>query len=115
METVKTGTNDIMVFSFAKHSQFKTLKGNMREYDYVHKILSSYLKDYQVDVPKIGFGGYIEDVSAFIAYILKTYQLNKIISGIEISDFDPDEFDPDIEPIILRHDFNSDQEEKSDF
>jgi hypothetical protein len=110
METIKSNTSDIIVFSFAKQSQFKAELESSPEYDYVYKILKGYLREYQVDIPKIGFGGYIEDVAGFISYILKTYYLNRIITGIEISDFDPAEFDPDIEPIKLPADFDTDQQ-----
>jgi hypothetical protein len=113
METIKPDTSDIVVFSFAKYSQFKAELGGSPEYDYVYKILKGYLCEYQVGVSKIGFGGYIEDVAGFISYILKTYHINRIITGIEISDFDPAEFDPEVEPIILLEDLDSDQEEKN--
>ncbi len=110
METIKPNTSDIIVFSFAKHSQFKAELGSSPEYDYVYKILKGYLREYQVDIQKIGFGGYVEDVAGFISYILKTYHLNRIITGIEISDFDPAEFDPEVGPIILPEDLDSDQQ-----
>jgi hypothetical protein len=108
MEKDRKGTSDIMVFSFTKYSQLKSVENANHEYDYVFKILNKLLSEHGVDVPKIGIGGYIEDVASYIAFIIKAYQLNGAISSIEISDLDPDEFDPEIEPIKFPNDLGSD-------
>jgi hypothetical protein len=110
MEQNRTGAKDIMVFSFAKNSQFNSVDEVNHEYDYVFRILSRMLAAHEVDVPKIGIGGYVEDVASFISFIIKTYHFNTSLNNIDISDFDPDEFDPDIEPIILPGDQDSDHQ-----
>ena len=108
MEKNRLGGNDIMVFSFAKNSQFNSVEEAKHEYDYAFRILNKMLSEHKVDVPKIGIGGYIEDLASYIAFIIKTYHLHRAIASVEVSDFDPAEFDPDVEPIILSGEQDSD-------
>ncbi len=108
MEQNRIGGNDIMVFSFAKNSQFNSVEEAKHEYDYVFRILNKMLSEQGVDVPKIALAGYIKDLACHIAFIIKTYHLHRAIASVEVSDFDPAEFDPDVEPIILSGEQDSD-------
>ena len=102
-------TDDIMVFSFKKDSQYNDRFKTEKEYEYVFTVLNRLLQEKGVNTPKIGIGGYIEDVAAYISFIIRSYQLYNSINSVEIADFDPAEFDPEAEPIKFSPDQGSDQ------
>lgn len=85
---------DIAVFTFSSGSQ---INGNIQDsesYHFVHRILKNMMTRQGLDVPKVGIGGSIEDVSCFIAGLIE-YQL---IFNIDIEYFEGDttEYDPDL-------------------
>ncbi|MBM3454177.1 MAG: hypothetical protein FJX80_03400 [Bacteroidetes bacterium] len=100
-------TDDIMVFSFAKDSQFNHRFKTEKGYAYVYTVLNRLLQEHGVNTPKIGIGGYVEDVAAYISFIIHSYQLHHSINSVEVADFDPAEFDP--EPIKFSPDQGADQ------
>jgi hypothetical protein len=105
----KIPTTDIAVFSFIKDSQLNSIDNCKEEYIYVSQILSRLIEEHNSEVSKIGIGGYLEDVSAYISFIVASYNSNRKLLNIEKSSYDPTEFDPDSLPIKLPDNLRSDQ------
>ena len=89
-----SNSKDIAVFTFAHGSQFNNQIQNSGSYHFVHRILKNMMTRQGLDVPKVGIGGSIEDVSCFIAGLIE-YQL---IFNIDIEYYEGDttEYDPDL-------------------
>lgn len=105
--------DDIIVFAFAPNSQHIFKNINTAEFEYVFNVLSKLMNEHGVNLSKIGIGGFVEDVAAYISFIIRSYHLHNTINSVHISDFDPEEFDPEIEPIKFSHDQESDQSEQN--
>ena len=105
----KIPTTDIAVFSFIKDSQLVSIDNCIEEYTYVYQILSRLIEEQNSKASKIGIGGYLEDVSAYISFIISSYNSNRKLLNIEKSSYDPTEFDPDSLPIKLPDNLRSDQ------
>jgi len=93
----KLPTKDIMVFTFAKDSQINFIDENNNAYMFVYQILSGLLEEQNSDVSKIGFGGYLNDVSAYISYIIASYDSHRKFLAMEESSYDTTDFDPESE------------------
>jgi hypothetical protein len=94
----KVPTTDIMVFTFAKDSQINFIDENKDAYLFVYQILSRLLEEHNSEVSKIGLGGYLHDVSAYISYIIASYDSHRRFLNMEESTYDTSDFDPESEP-----------------
>lgn len=94
----KIPTTDIMVFAFAKDSQINFINENTDAYNFVYHILSRLLEEHDSEVHKIGIGGYLHDVSAYISYIIAGYDSHRRFLNMEESTYDTSDFDPESEP-----------------
>jgi len=83
----KIPTTDIAVFSFIKDSQFNSIDNCKEEYIYVSQILSRLIEEHNSEASKIGIGGYLEDVSAYISFIVASYNSNRKFLNIEKSSY----------------------------
>jgi len=64
-------SKDIAVFTLARGSQINGYLQSSESYQFVYKVLKNMMSKYGMDVPKVGIGGDIEDVSCFIAGLIE--------------------------------------------
>jgi hypothetical protein len=105
----KIPTTDIAVFSFIKDSQLNSIDNCKEEYTYVYQILSRLIEEHNSAASKIGIGGYLEDVSAYISFIVASYNSSRKLLNIEESSYDPSDFDPESLPNKSPDNLRSDQ------
>ncbi len=94
----KVPTADIMVFTFVKDSQINFIDENKDAYMFVYQHLSNLLEAHNSDVSKIGISGHLNDVSAYLSYLIASYDSHRRFLTIEESSYDTTDFDPESEP-----------------
>ena len=91
-------SKDIAVFTLARGSQINDYLQNSESYQFVYTVLKNMMSKYGMDVPKVGIGGDIEDVSCFIAGLIEYQTIFEV--KVELIEGDTTEFDPDSNPEV---------------
>lgn len=91
-------SKDIAVFTLARGSQINDYLQNSESYQFVYTVLKNMMSNYGMDVPKVGIGGDIEDVSCFIAGLIEYQTIFEV--KVELIEGDTTEFDPDSNPEV---------------
>ena len=97
MKKSKPKKEDIVVFAFKKGSQTRIEDTENSSYRFVDSSIERMMKGYDVVSEKIGISGYREDVVNYISSLLDVYVKIYDVDIDKVEDFDPVDFDPDID------------------
>ncbi len=97
MKKSKPKKEDIVVFAFKKGSQSRFEDSDNSTYRFVDSSIERMMKGYDVVSNKIGISGYREDVVNYISSLLDVYVKIYEVDIDKVEDYDPVDFDPDID------------------
>jgi hypothetical protein len=97
MKKTKIKKEDIVVFAFKKGSQTRFEDSDNSTYRFVDSSIERMMKGYSVVSEKIGISGYREDVVNYISSLIDVYVKIYNVEIDKIEDFEPVDFDPDID------------------
>ena len=97
MKKSKPKKEDIVVFAFKKGSQTRFEDSDNSSYRFVDSSIEKIMKGYSVVSDKIGISGYREDVVNYISSLIDVYVKIYNVEIDKVEDFDPVDFDPDID------------------
>ena len=97
MRKSKPKKEDIVVFAFRKGSQARFEDSDNNSYRFVDSSIAKMMKGYNVVSDKIGVSGYREDVVNYISSLIDVYVKIYNVEIDKVEDFDPVDFDPDID------------------
>ncbi len=92
---------DIVVFAFKKGSQTRFEDTDNSSYRFVDSSIEKMMKGYSVITDKIGISGYREDVVNYISSLIDVYVKIYNVEIDKLEDFDPVDFDPDIDDTVV--------------
>jgi hypothetical protein len=101
MKKTKQKKEDIVVFAFKKGSQTRFDDTDNSSYRFVDSSIEKIMKGYSVVSDKIGISGYREDVVNYISSLIDVYVKIYKVEIDKIEDFDPVDFDPDIDDTVV--------------
>jgi hypothetical protein len=101
MKKTKPKKEDIVVFAFKKGSQTRFEDTDNSSYRFVDSSIEKMMKGYSVISDKIGISGYREDVVNYISSLIDVYVKIYNVEIAKVEDFDPVDFDPDIDDTIV--------------
>ena len=101
MRKNKPKKEDIVVFAFKKGSQIRIEDSNNRSYRFVDVSLEKMMAGHNVVSNKIGISGYREDLVNYISSLIDVYVKIYNLEIDKVDDFDPVDFDPDIDDIVV--------------
>lgn len=97
MRKTKPKKEDIVVFAFRKGSQARIEESKSSTYKFVDKAINRMLAGYNVTSDKIAFSGFRDDINNFVSGLIDVYVKIYNVEIDKIEDFDPIDFDPDID------------------
>jgi hypothetical protein len=97
MRKSKPKKEDIVVFAFKKGSQTKFEDTDNSSYRFVDSSIAKMMKGYNIVSEKIGISGYREDVVNYISSLIDVYVKIYDVDIDKVEDYDPVDFDPDID------------------
>jgi hypothetical protein len=101
MKKTKPKKEDIVVFAFKKGSQTRFEDTDNSSYRFVDSSIEKMMKGYNVVSDKIGVSGYREDVVNYISSLIDVYVKIYDVQIDKVEDFDPANFDPDIDDTVV--------------
>ncbi len=101
MKKTKPKKEDIVVFAFKKGSQTRFEDTDNSSYRFVDSSIEKLMKGYNVVSDKIGISGYREDVVNYISSLIDVYVKIYNVEIDKVEDFDPVDFDPDIDDTVV--------------
>ena len=101
MKKSKPKKEDIVVFAFKKGSQTRFEDTDNSSYRFVDSSIEKMMKGYNVVSDKIGVSGYREDVVNYISSLIDVYVKIYDVQIDKVEDFDPANFDPDIDDTVV--------------
>jgi hypothetical protein len=101
MKKNKQKKEDIVVFAFKKGSQTRFEDTDNSSYRFVDSSIEKIMKGYNVVSDKIGISGYREDVVNYISSLIDVYVKIYNVEIDKVEDFDPVDFDPDIDDTVV--------------
>jgi hypothetical protein len=101
MKKSKPKKEDIVVFTFKKGSQTRFEDTDNSSYRFVDSSIEKMMKGYNVVSDKIGVSGYREDVVNYISSLIDVYVKIYNVEIDKVEDFDPVDFDPDIDDTVV--------------
>ena len=101
MKKTKPKKEDIVVFAFRKGSQTRFEDTDNSSYRFVDSSIEKMMKGYSVITDKIGISGYREDVVNYISSLIDVYVKIYDVQIDKVEDFDPVDFDPDIDDTVV--------------
>jgi hypothetical protein len=101
MKKTKPKKEDIVVFAFKKESQTRFEDTDNSSYRFVDSSIEKIMKGYNVVSDKIGISGYREDVVNYISSLIDVYVKIYNVEIDKVEDFDPVDFDPDIDDTVV--------------
>jgi len=101
MKKTKPKKEDIVVFAFKKGSQTRFEDTDNSSYRFVDSSIEKMMKGYNVVSDKIGVSGYREDVVNYISSLIDVYVKIYDVQIDKLEDFDPANFDPDIDDTVV--------------
>jgi hypothetical protein len=101
MKKTKPKKEDIVVFAFKKGSQTRFEDTDNSSYRFVDSSIEKIMKGYCVVSDKIGISGYREDVVNYISSLIDVYVKIYKVEIDKVEDFDPVDFDPDIDDTVV--------------
>ena len=97
MRKSKPKKEDIVVFAFKKGSQNRIEDSNNSTYRFVDVAIEKMMAGHNVISEKISISGYREDLVCYISSLLDVYVKIYNLEIDKVDDFDPIDFDPDID------------------
>lgn len=97
MKKSKPKKEDIVVFAFRKGSQTRFEDTESNAYRFIDASIQKMMTGYNVVSDKIGISGYREDLVNYISSLLDVYVKIYDVDIDKVEDYDPVDFDPDIE------------------
>ena len=97
MRKSKPKKEDIVVFAFKKGSQNRIEDSNNSTYRFVDVAIEKMMTGCNVVSNKIGISGYREDLVNYISSLIDVYVKIYNVEIDKVEDFDPVDFDPDID------------------
>ena len=97
MKKTKPKKEEIVVFAFRKGSQTRFEDSDNNSYRFVDAQIERMMKGYNVVSEKIGISGYREDVVNYISSLIDVYVKIYDVDIDKVEDYDPVDFDPDID------------------
>jgi len=97
MRKSKLKKEDIVVFAFRKGSQARIEESKSSTYKFVDKAINRMLASYNVTSEKIAFSGFRDDINNFVSGLIDVYVKIYNVEIDKVEDFDPVDFDPDID------------------
>lgn len=101
MKKTRTKKEDIVVFAFKKGSQTRFEDSDNSTYRFVDSSIERMMKGYDVVSNKIGISGYREDVVNYLSSLIDVYVKIYNVEIDKIEDFEPVDFDPDINDTVV--------------
>ncbi len=101
MENNKTKKEDIVILAFKKDSQARVDGIENGSYRFVDSSIELMLAGFNVVSDKIGITGHRQDVVNYISSLIDVYLKIYNVNIDKIEDFDPADYDPDMDDIVV--------------
>jgi hypothetical protein len=101
MKKTKPKKEEIVVFAFKKGSQTRFEDSESSAYRFIDASIQKMMTGYSVVSEKIGISGYREDIVNYLSSLLLIYIKIHNLEIDKIEDFDPVDFDPDIDDTVV--------------